>query len=153
MAKNNNQEKRYGITYRQYPEIGKTIATMEGCEYDAIRILAKLAINNSRYFSTAPFYEDDDTGMNSSYRGTVVCNTAEGDVYDEHEGRKEAYKKVMKKYHKDLDRKLRDALKDARELAAGIEHYMDKKSIDYSGVATTKELKAKKFGSYKAENK
>lgn len=152
MAKYNNR-KRYGITYRQYPEIGKTIATMEGCKYDATRILSKLVYNNSKYFSLSSFYEDEDIGMEDSYRGIVVCNTAEGDVYDEREGRREAYKKVMKKYHKDLDRKLRDALKDVRELAAGIEHYMDKKGIDYSGVAATEELKAKKFGSYKAENK
>lgn len=141
------ERERYGITYRQYPVVGKTIATLSGCKNDADQIVEKITRNNSKYFNFWPV----DFHMEESYRGIVVCNTAEGDVYDEREGRKEAYKKVMKKYHKDLERYLKGALKDARALVAGIEHYMDKKSIEYDTVAEVSELKAKKFGNYQAK--
>ena len=141
-------EEKYGITYRQYPVVGKTIATLSGCSEDAMQIIDKVVRNNSNQFCYCPREITDLPLMDSSYRGIVVCNTVEGDVYDEKVGRKEAYKKVMNKYHKDLDRNLRKALKDARELCAGLEHYMDKKGIEYDTVENVEQLKTKKFGSY-----
>ena len=78
-------------------------------------------------------------------RGVAKCNTNEGDVYDEREGKLEAYKKVMAKYHKNLDSNLRAFLADVRSLAAGVEHYLDKKNVDYSKVPSVEELKASRF--------
>lgn len=137
-----------GITYKHIPQVGKTIATLEGCGNNLENIIWKLTINNSRYLGFIGCNPEDSKNslaMKDCYRGIAKCNTDEGDVYDEREGKLQAYKKVMGKYHKNLDANLRIFLADVRGLVAGIEHYLEKKGVDYSKVPSVEELKKQRF--------
>lgn len=135
-----------GITYKHIPQAGKTIATLEGCGNNLENIVWKLTNNNSRFLEFVVKYEDANRlAMKDSYRGVAKCNTDEGDVYDEREGKLQAYKKAMSKYHKSLDSNLRTFLADVRGLVAGVEHYLEKKGIDYSKVPSVEEIKVSRF--------
>lgn len=136
-----------GITYQHIPQAGKTIATLEGCGNNLENIIRKLVVNNSKYlgFIGVNSTESKDLMMSDRYRGIAKVNSAEGDVYDETEGKTVAYKKVMRKYHKNLDSRLRLFLADVRGLLAGIEYYLDKKGVDYSKVPSVDELKKSRF--------
>lgn len=134
-----------GITYQHIPHAGKTIATLEGCGNNLENIIWKLVVNNSRYLGFIGVNSTKELIMSDRYRGIAKVNTADGDVYEEAEGKTVAYKKVMHKYHKNLDSRLRIFLTDVRGLLAGIEHYLDKKGVDYSKVPSVEELKKNRF--------
>ena len=137
-----------GITYQHIPHVGKTIATLEGCGDNLENIIWKLVINNSRYLGYIGCNAEglkNSLIMKDRYRSIAKCNTEDGDVYDEREGKLQAYKKVMSKYHKNLDSNLRTFLTDVRGLVAGIEHYLDKKGVDYSKVPSVEEIKKHRF--------
>ena len=139
-----------GITYKHIPQAGKTIATLEGCGDNLENILWKLVINNSRFLGFIGCNAEEckkSMIMRDRYNGVAKVNTADGDVYSEEEGKNVAYEKVMKKYHKNLDSNLRVFLVDVRGLAAGVEHYLDKKGVDYSNVPTVEDVKKSRFTS------
>ena len=139
-----------GITYKHIPHVGKTIATLEGCGDNLDNILWKLVINNSRFLGFIGCNAEEckkSMIMRDRYNGVAKVNTADGDVYNEEEGKNVAYEKVMKKYHKNLDSNLRVFLADVRGLAAGVEHYLDKKNVDYSNVPTVEDVKKSRFTS------
>ena len=139
-----------GITYKHIPHVGKTIATLEGCGDNLENILWKLVINNSRFLGFIGCNAEECKNamiMRDRYNGVAKVNTADGDVYSEEEGKNVAYEKVMKKYHKNLDSNLRVFLADVRNLAAGVEHYLDKKGVDYSTVPTVEDVKKSRFTS------
>ena len=139
-----------GITYKHIPHVGKTIATLEGCGYNLDNILWKLVINNSRFLEFIGCNAEEckkSMIMRDRYNGVAKVNTTDGDVYSEEEGKNVAYEKVMKKYHKNLDSNLRVFLADVRNLAAGVEHYLDKKGVDYSTVPTVEDVKKSRFTS------
>ena len=144
----NTKNDKSGITYRHIPHVGKTIATLEGCSDNLEAVIWKLIINNSRYLSLVSVDIENPQKslvMKDRYRAVAKCNTDEGDVYDEQEGRMQAYKKVMKKYHKNLDSNLCTFLADVRSLAAGVEHYLEKKGVDCSKVPSVEEIKKNRF--------
>lgn len=137
-----------GITYQHIPHVGKTIATLDGCGNNLENIIWKLVVNNSRFlgFIGCNAVESKKSlAMKDRYRGVAKVNTTDGDVYDEAEGKLVAYKKVMNKYHKNLDTNLRTFLADVRGLVAGIEHYLDKKGVDYSKVPSVEDIKKNRF--------
>ena len=137
-----------GITYQHIPHVGKTIATLEGCGDNLENIIWKLVVNNSRFLGFIGCNAAESKKslvMKDRYRGVAKVNTTDGDVYDEAEGKLVAYKKVMNKYHKNLDTNLRTFLADVRGLVAGIEHYLDKKGVDYSKVPSVEEIKQNRF--------
>lgn len=139
-----------GITYKHIPHVGKTIATLEGCGDNLDNILWKLVMNNSRFLGFIGCNADECKKtmiMRDRYNGVAKVNIADGDVYSEEEGKSVAYEKVMKKYHKNLDSNLRVFLADVRNLAAGVEHYLDKKGVDYSKVPTVEDVKKSRFTS------
>ena len=139
-----------GITYKHIPHVGKTIATLEGCGDNLENILWKLVINNSRFLGFIGCNAEEckkSMIIRDRYNGVAKVNTAEGDIYSEEEGKNVAYEKVMKKYHKNLDSNLRVFLADVRNLAAGVEHYLDKKNVDYSNVPTVEDVKNIRFTS------
>lgn len=115
--------------------VGKTIATITGCSYDAVHILEKLAnsCNGKSY------------GMAYEFTAKSKLNVAEGDTYDENVGKKLAQERVLSKYHKGLNRALCRALAEYRELVARLEHYMDKQGIERGHVMTIAEIKRTKL--------
>lgn len=143
MAKNEMARPEGGITYQQIPHVGKTIATLEGCESNMDALIWKLVINNSKYLGYIG--DEGKLTLKPQYRGIVKVNTNDGDVWDEEIGKLEAYKKAMGKYHKNVDANLREFLKDVRCLCAGIEHYMDKKGVDYESIPSVEEIKKSRF--------
>lgn len=137
-----------GITYQHIPHVGKTIATLEGCGDNLESIIWKLTINNSHFLDFVGCNTKKSKKsliMKDRYRGVAKVNTSDGDVYDEAEGKTVAYKKVMNKYHKNLDANLRIFLADVRGLVAGVEHYLEKKGVDYSKVPSVEEIKKNRF--------
>lgn len=145
MSMKNNKS---GISYQHIPHVGKTIATLEGCGDNLENIIWKLVVNNSRFLGFIGVNAEESKKalvMKDRYRGVAKVNTADGDVYDETEGKTVAYKKVMNKYHKNLDNNLRTFLADVRGLVAGIEHYLDKKGVDYSKVPSVENIKQNRF--------
>lgn len=115
--------------------VGKTIATITGCSYDAVHILEKLA-NSCNGKSCRMDYE---------FTAKSKLNVAEGDTYDENVGKKLAQERVLSKYHKSLNRALCCALAEYRELVARLEHYMDKQGIERGHVMTIAEIKRTKL--------
>ena len=115
--------------------VGKTIATITGCSYDAVHILEKLAhsCNGKSY------------GMAYEFTAKSKLNVAEGDTYDENVGKKLAQERVLNKYHRDLNKALCRALAEYRELVARLEHYMDKQGIERGHVMTITEIKRTKL--------
>ena len=137
-----------GITYQHIPHVGKTIATLEGCGDNLENIIWKLVVNNSRFLGFVGCNAEESKKslvMKDRYRGVAKVNTSDGDIYDEAEGKLVAYKKVMNKYHKNLDANLRTFLADVRGLVAGIEHYLEKKGVDYSKVPSVEDIKKNRF--------
>lgn len=144
----NTKNDKGGITYQHIPHVGKTIATLEGCGDNLENIIWKLVVNNSRYLGFIGCNAEESKKsltMKDRYRSVAKCNTADGDIYDEAEGKLVAYKKVMNKYHKNLDNNLRIFLTDVRSLVAGIEHYLDKKGVDYSKIPSVEDIKKNRF--------
>lgn len=115
--------------------VGKTIATITGCSYDAVHILEKLA--NSCTKRTV--------GLAPEFTAKSKLNVTEGDIYDENVGKKLAQERVLSKYHKSLNRALCCALAEYRELVARLEHYMDKQGIERGHVMTIAEIKRTKL--------
>lgn len=143
MAKNENVRPDGGITYNSIPQAGKTIATLDGCEGNMDALIWKLVINNSKYLGYIG--DEGKLTLKPQYRGIVRVNTKDGDTWDEETGKLEAYKKVMRKYHKNMDKNLCAFLADVRGLCAGIEYYLDKKGVDYSKVPSVEGLKKSRF--------
>ena len=135
-------ENRSSIKYQQFPKVGKTIATLEGCEENLRDLAWKLTLNNSKFFGLCDFYLPL---LNPRYRAIVKVNEEDGDTWDATVGRAEAHAKVTRKYHKEMDYYLRLLLEDARNLVAGIEHYLEKRNIDYAKVDTIEAIKDKRF--------
>lgn len=115
--------------------VGKTVATITGCSYDALHILKKL-INSCNTKSYR---------MASTFTAKSKLNVAEGDIYDENVGKKLAQERVLYKYHKSLNKALCCALAEYRELVARLEHYMDKQGIERGHVETIAEIKHTKL--------
>lgn len=116
--------------------VGKTIATITGCSYDALHILEKLvnSCNIKRMTKLAP-----------EFTAKSKLNVAEGDIYNENVGKKLAQERVLSKYHKSLNKALCCALAEYRELVARLEHYMDKQGIERGHVMTIAEIKRTKL--------
>ena len=115
--------------------VGKTVATITDCSYDALYILKKL-INSCNIKSYR---------MASEFTAKSKLNVAEGDIYDENVGKKLAQERVLYKYHKSLNKALCCALAEYRELVARLEHYMDKQGIERGHVETIAEIKRTKL--------
>ena len=118
--------------------VGKTIATITGCSYDALHILDKLVDScNTKGMMTKTLAPE--------FTAKSKLNVAEGDTYDENVGKKLAQERVLNKYHKSLNRALCCALAEYRELVARLEHYMDKQGIERGHVMTIAEIKRTKL--------
>ena len=139
--KTNNKES--GLSYQYIPNVGKTIVTLNGCAYNFANIARNITENNCKNLML--FVTDESSLLKDTYRAHSKLNVKDGDVYNKEKGEQIAYEKVMAKYHKNLDSNLRAFLEEARNLEAGIEHYLDKRNIDYSSVPSIDMIKDKRF--------
>lgn len=87
------------VKYYKVPEQKKTVAVLSGCQFDAINKIAKLT-GESDYCVYSDKYVMPDT-----FRVETRCHG--DDVFDEETGRKIAKAKLMKKYYKCFDRKMK----------------------------------------------
>lgn len=117
--------------------VGKTIATITDCSYDALHILEKLVDSCNVKGMTKRLAPE--------FTAKSKLNVAEGDIYDENVGKVLAQERVLSKYHKSLNRALCCALAEYRELVARLEHYMDKQGIERGHVMTIAEIKRTKL--------
>lgn len=93
------------IKYISIPEKKTTIAILHNAELSAVnKIESILGGTNSLWF------DPDKYMMNSSYKATVICR--DGDEFSVEQGKKEAKKKLMKKYYRALDKKIDAFIED-----------------------------------------
>ena len=83
--------------------------------------------------------------MKPSYRGAARVNFKDGDTFNEDDGIKLSREKALYKYHRDFDRIIAGALKDARILCANLERYCDKNHIDISNVPSVQEIRETRY--------
>lgn len=87
------------------------------------------------------------TFIKPSYMGKATLNIADGDTFDEEEGKRLAKERVLEKYHKDFDGKMIYALNMLRTFCAGVEHYCRKHNIDIDYVPTVSDIELKIYDS------
>lgn len=80
----------------------KTVAVLEGCRWDAINRIRKLMFSSSGYCRY--MMGEEDCFMPDTFRAVVTCN--ELDEYNIEEGKRQAKKKLMRNYHRSLDKRI-----------------------------------------------
>jgi len=88
------------INYYHVPEQKKTVAVLNGTQFDACNKILKLTSE----FGTDDFMFDDKYMMPDTFRVETHCHG--DDVYDEATGERIAKAKLMKKYYKCFDSKI-----------------------------------------------
>lgn len=86
------------IKYVVIPEKRKTIAILEGCTLDAVHRIEKM-LGDCMYGCSPKYF------MPYCFKASTVC--APEDPYDIEEGKRIAKKKLMKKYYKSLDKRIK----------------------------------------------
>ena len=132
--------------------IGKTIASINGCEMDAVNVIRKL-INNTKlpiptsvddmWIYNCDF--EDRYEMPVSFSAWSKVNLSKGDAYNKTEGERLAKERCLSKYHSSYNKKLKMFLKDVRYLCATVEHYLDKHDVKYEDVPSVDKIKGNSF--------
>ena len=84
------------IKYVVIPERKKTIAILEGTEWDALNRIEKMTGDSS-------FYSHKYL-MPNRFKASTICD--DRDNYDIEEGKRIAKEKLMKNYYKSMDKKI-----------------------------------------------
>ena len=87
------------IKYIVIPETKTTIGLLEGTKWDAVYRINKMLGDSSLNLCRLKGYV-----MPNVFKATVVCDTR--DVYDVEEGKRLVKKKLMKNYHKSIDKRV-----------------------------------------------
>lgn len=132
------------ITYRTYTSGGVVKAELADTTFDAAALVCRLVEKaDMKTINLDGIY--DTLLLDPVYRGKARANTKEGDTFNEDIGREMAKGRALEKYHRAMDKKICNALADARRLVATIEHYCEKKSIDISKTPTVEDIKRSHF--------
>lgn len=135
-----------GFQYLILENAGVTKAELKNTEIDAFNVLIKLfGTLSTKYvaFEDTKFHEP--VVMKSSYKGAARVNFKDGDTFNEDDGIKLSREKALYKYHRDFDRIIAGALKDARVLCANLERYCDKNHIDISNVPSVQGIRETRY--------
>ena len=81
----------------------KTIAVLEGCRWDAINRIRKLT-NGEMYVGVWSLSRKDIAIMPDVFRAVVTCS--EHDEYNVEEGKAQAKQKLMRNYHRAMDKRI-----------------------------------------------
>ena len=87
------------IKYIVIPETKTTIGLLEGTKWDAVYRINKLLGESSMNLCRLKGYV-----MPNVFKAIVVCDAR--DVYDVEEGKRLVKKKLMKNYHKSIDKRV-----------------------------------------------
>lgn len=118
-----------GLYYETFDNGRVTKATLVGVENNFFNAVDRI-INNTKYFGFSPIYTAD-IYLTENFSAVAKLNEAE-DVLNEEYGRELAHDRVMTKYHKKFDARMRDLVNDLNRMTARIYHYCEKKGIDIS---------------------
>lgn len=135
-----------GFQYLILEDAGVTKAELKRTDIDAFNVLIKLfSTLSTKYvaFEDTKFHEP--VIMKPSYKGAARVNFKDGDTFNEDDGIKLSREKALYKYHRDFDRIIAGALKDARILCANLERYCDKNHIDISNVPSVQEIRETRY--------
>lgn len=99
------------IKYYIVPEKKQTIAVLPNTKWDAINKIDKMMAETGFYIRML----GGRYIMPDSFRAVVTCD--ERDVYDVEEGKRQAKKKLMKNYHRSVDKRLAKFRADVAEFA------------------------------------
>lgn len=130
------------ITYDVFEEAGVVRAQLNYTQDDADNAIQNLCDNAGGRTITA-YPRHSNTEMRWTYQGKI--RVQEGDKFDVEVGKDKAKKRALERYHKAFNKRILEALLDARVLVATFEHYCMKKDIDMSKVDTIEEIKQKRF--------
>lgn len=142
----NRESTGNGVTIKQFPEYGKTIAVLSGTELNACNILNRIVNNLPEDSSIFMNIDYDDVILRNQYKGVCKVNEKDGDTFNSEYGKDLARAKCMQRYHRDLDPILRKYLTDARKLVAAFEHYMWKHNIDFENVKSVEDMRLYDYG-------
>jgi hypothetical protein len=87
------------IKYVTIPERQETIAILNGTEFDAVFKIDKMLESIG-----ASIYDYKKYLMPRTFKATVKCDPR--DTYSEEEGRRRAKEKLMRNYHKSVDKRI-----------------------------------------------
>lgn len=132
------------LMFQQFPEIGKTICTLEANPCCFVRIADRLITGETDHLMFG-VTECKDVCIKPYYTGIAKVNTADGDTYDAAEGREIAKTKAVAKFRRDMETKLNALLADLYKAAASVEHYMDKHAYSYDDVPNVSDIKMGKY--------
>lgn len=108
------------IKYYVVPEDEKIIAVLQGCEWDALNKINKMLGNFDYYMGSRKYM------MKHQYRAVVKCYA--DDAFDAEHGKKIAKKKLMDKYYKDFDAKIKMFNEDLEKMSKRVSEYIAKNS-------------------------
>lgn len=87
------------IKYVTIPERQETIAILSGTEWDGLHKINKMIRDTGMVIICVDKYK-----MPHTFKATVKCDPR--DTYSEEEGRRRAKEKLMKNYHKSVDKRI-----------------------------------------------
>lgn len=119
-----------GLYYETFDNGRVTKATLVGVEDNFFNAMSKI-IDSTKYFGFAPEAFTTNPFLTENFSAVAKLNEAE-DILDEEYGRELAHNRVMVKYHKKFDARMRDVVNDLHRMTARIYHYCNKKGIDIS---------------------
>lgn len=119
-----------GLYYETFDNGRVTKATLVGVENNFVNAMSRI-VGNTKYFSFAPEVYTTNPFLTESFSAVAKLNEAE-DILNEEYGRELAHDRVMTKYHKKFDARMRDVVNDLHRMTARIYHYCEKKGIDIS---------------------
>ena len=106
------------IKYYFVPEKRQTIAVLPNTKWDVYNKIDKIMRDTGFHFDPMAPNEYKKYLMPDAFKAVVTCD--ERDVYDVEEGKREAKKKLMKNYHRSIDKRIARFNNSLVKLAASI---------------------------------
>ena len=127
-----NTQRPNGINYTTYDNGRITKATLNGVQDNFYNAFSR-CMCNSKYFTIRPgYYQGQALFMDNIYTSKAKLNPLDND--DPELAKNICHKRVMKKYHKAFDSRMRLVIEDLHRITANLYRYCEKKGIDISNV-------------------
>ena len=117
-----------GLSYDFYNNGKVTKATLNGVTHNFSNAAFRIA-NNSKYFG---FFSSYETLLPDTFNAKTKLHP--DDSMNTEVAKEIVHGRVMEKYHRAFDKRMRDVVEDCHRMLAGYYHYCKKKGIDLSTV-------------------
>lgn len=117
-----------GLSYKFYNDGKVTKATLTGVGYNFYNAANKI-VSGTKYFD---FWGDSSTALPNDFNAKAKLHP--DDRMNVEVAKEIAHGRVMEKYHRAFDKRMRNVVEDCHRMLAGFYHYCNKKGIDLSNV-------------------